>query len=174
MGQYARDTAVPAERSRAEIENTLRRYGATQFISGWDDERSAAWLGFSASGRQVRFVLPLPHRDEKRFTHRDVRAPTGRVKHMERKPPEVARAYEQAVRQCWRALCLVVKAKLEAVEAQITTFEQEFLAHIMLPDGSTFGQWAAPALEKVYAEGKMPAATFLALPAMGETSRSDE
>jgi hypothetical protein len=51
---------------------------------------------------------------------------------------------------------LVIKAKLEAVETGITSFESEFLAHILLPDGSTFGQWAAPELERVYLSGKMP------------------
>lgn len=170
MGQYARDTAVPAERSRAEIENTLRRYGASQFLSGWDDESCSAWLGFSAHGRMVRFVLPLPRREETRFTKFQRRGSGGRMKTLDRTPIEAERAWEQAVRQSWRALCLVVKAKLEAVDTKITTFEQEFLAHIMLPNGTTFGEWARPALEKVYADGKMPTATFLMLPAVGETT----
>ena len=32
---------------------------------------------------------------------------------------------------------LVIKAKLEAVEAGVTTFEQEFLANMVLPDKTT-------------------------------------
>lgn len=31
---------------------------------------------------------------------------------------------------------LAVRAKLEAVEAKITTFEEEFMAHLVIPDGS--------------------------------------
>ncbi|MCF7821873.1 MAG: hypothetical protein K9M17_05480 [Mariprofundaceae bacterium] len=59
-------------------------------------------------------------------------------------------------RQAWRALNLVVKAKLEAVESGITTFEDEFLAHIMLPDGSTVGHLMRPQLEAAYDSGSMP------------------
>ena len=51
----------------------------------------------------------------------------------------------------------VIKAKLEAVEASITTIEQEFLAHIVLPSGSTVGEWAAPQLALAYERGQMPA-----------------
>lgn len=32
-----------------------------------------------------------------------------------------------------------------------------FLAHIMLPSGGTFGEWARPQLAAVYAQGSMPA-----------------
>jgi hypothetical protein len=50
----------------------------------------------------------------------------------------------------------VIKAKLEAVAAGITTIEDEFLAHTVLPDGSTFGEWAKPQLEEAYRLGSMP------------------
>ena len=73
-------------------------------------------------------------------------------------------AYEQAVRQRWRALALVVKAKLEAIEAGITTFEEEFLAYIMLPDGQTVGQWIKPQVDDAYRLGTMPT-TLPGLPA---------
>ncbi len=56
-----------------------------------------------------------------------------------------------------RTLEDVVKAKLEAVEAGISTLEREFLADIVLPSGQTFGAWAAPQLESAYANGRMPA-----------------
>lgn len=54
-------------------------------------------------------------------------------------------------------LALVIKAKLEAVAAGITSFEDEFLAHIMLPSGGTVGEWARPQLEVAYSTGAMPA-----------------
>jgi len=41
------------------------------------------------------------------------------------------------VRQRWRALSLVVKAKLEAVETGIASFEEEFYAYTLLPSGRT-------------------------------------
>lgn len=43
-----------------------------------------------------------------------------------------------------------------AVESGISTFEAEFLANTMMPDGSTFGQWALPQMEQVYETREMP------------------
>ena len=52
---------------------------------------------------------------------------------------------------------MVIKAKLVAVEAGISTIEREFLADVVLPDGHTVGQWVAPQLDKIYERGEMPA-----------------
>lgn len=149
MARYAVSTEVPADRSRSEIERTLQRYGASHFAYGWGPD--GATVGFTAAGRHVRFQLPMPDRDDPAFT----RTETGR----DRSPTAAQAAWEQACRSSWRALALVVKAKLEAVSAGITTFEAEFLAHIILPNGLTVGEWAAPQLEAVYADGgrSMPA-----------------
>lgn len=53
-------------------------------------------------------------------------------------------------------MALVIKAKLEAVEAGIAAFEEEFLAHIVLPNGSTVGQFMMPQIAAVYETGRMP------------------
>ena len=42
MGRYAANTEVGSERSRAEIERTLTRYGATSFMYGWDQAGALA------------------------------------------------------------------------------------------------------------------------------------
>lgn len=146
MSRYAESTSVPADRSRNEIERTLQRYGAESFAYGWEGDRAV--IMFAAHSRRIRFVLPLPSRTDRRFTL----TPTGKT----RTVTAAAEAWEQACRQSWRALALVVKAKLEAVEAGITTFEAEFLAHTMLPSGETVGEWVAPSVEKAYATGSMP------------------
>jgi hypothetical protein len=75
----------------------------------------------------------------------------------------------QQERQRWRALLLVVKAKLEAVGSGITTFEDEFLAHVVLPDNQTVGEWLAPQIEQAYDDGRMPG-SLLALPPGGRSS----
>lgn len=148
MSRYAERTTVSSDRSRAEIETTLRRYGATAFAYGWDGD--SAQIGFRLGSRAIRFNLPMPDRgaDEFRYT------PGRRLR---RSPDQWERAYEQAVRQRWRGLALVIKAKLEAVEAGIATLESEFLAHIALPSGATVGEWVAPQLDAVYGSGQMPA-----------------
>ena len=75
--------------------------------------------------------------------------------------------WQQACRQRWRALLLIIRAKLEAVESGITTLESEFLANIVLPDVGTVGQWLAPQLEQANATGSMPP---MLLPDRGRSS----
>lgn len=146
MTRYAEKTSVASERSRAEIEKTLSRYGASGFMYGWQQE--TAVVAFEMEGRRIRFDLPMPDRRDPEFTE----TPTGR----ERSPAQAEAAYDQAVRQRWRALALVIKAKLEAVESGITEFEEEFLAHIVLPGGETVGRWMLPQVAQAYETGKMP------------------
>ena len=133
--RFAAKTKVPVDRTRGEIEQALRRYGADQFISGWEHGR--AMLGFRVRDRMVRFELPLPKAND-----------AGTRMQQER--------IEQEIRARWRALLLVIKAKLEAVESQISTFESEFLAHIVLPDNKTVGNWLLPQIAQAYKTKKMP------------------
>lgn len=147
MARYAASTEVSSDRSRSEIERTLKRYGATAFAYAWEGQ--TATIAFKLTDRQIRFRLPLPDPAANEFTL----TPTGR----ERSATAAEEAYEQAVRQRWRALALVIKAKLEAVEAGISTVEREFLDAVMLPDGRTVGEWIGPQLGAVYARGEMPA-----------------
>lgn len=139
---YAENTTVPVERSRMELERTIERYGATSFA--YATETGRAMVAFEANDRRIRFLLPLPERTERRFTHHSRGART---------PAAALEAWEQACRQRWRALNLAVKAKLEAVDAGITTFEEEFLAHIVLPDGTTVGDRMVPAVGEAYLTG---------------------
>jgi hypothetical protein len=143
---YAAGTTVPVEKTKAEIEATLRRYGASAFMHGWDGDR--VMLQFRAQDRYIRFLLTMPSPRDKLFTHHS-RGP--------RSPAEAAKAWEQACRQKWRALALVIKAKLEAVSAGITSFEDEFLANIVLPDGQSVGGFMRPQIASAYEAGTMPA-----------------
>ncbi len=145
--RYAAGTDVPTDRSRAEIEKTLRRYGATQFLYGWTGQR--ATVGFTAHDRNIRFELPLPDSADPEFTRTD----TGR----QRSDTAAADAYERAVRQRWRALALVVKAKLEAVACGIATFEDEFLASTVLPGGMTVADTVRDRVSEAYSTGQVPA-----------------
>jgi hypothetical protein len=149
MSRYAEKTDVTSSKSRDEVERTLERYGADQFIYGWQE--SQAVVGFRMGGRQVRFSLPLPARDDKAFTEY-----VSRGKPAARAPDAAAKLYEQALRQRWRALALVIKAKLEAVESGISIFEDEFMANIVLPDGSLVGEWMRPQIAEAYRIGTMP------------------
>lgn len=146
MSRYASSTTVSSHQSRQEIERILERYGADQFMYGWQDNNAV--VAFRAHDRRIRFILPLPDKADRKFLYhsRGLRTPEAALKE-----------WEQATRQRWRALALVIKAKLEAVESGISEFEDEFLANIMLPNGATVGEWMKPQVEEAYRIGHMPA-----------------
>ena len=146
-GTYAAQTAVTADKSRNEIERTLTRYGATSFQYGWQGNQAV--IGFTMAARQIRFLLPLPDPADPAFTLTPTR--------QRRTAIQASKAHEQAVRQRWRALALIVKAKLEAVESDIVTFEEEFAMHMVLPDGRRVAQHVGPAIESAYLTGQVPA-----------------
>jgi len=136
---YAAQTEVSAAKSQAEIQEMLTRAGARQFGLMMDPDK--ACIMFALGDRSVRFVLPLPNRNDARFRQ----FKRGYSTH-NRTPEAAHKEWEQACRSRWRALKLCIKAKLEAVECGITTFDEEFLAHIVMRDGKTVGQLAIPQL----------------------------
>ena len=145
MTRYAEQTTVSVERSRAEIERLLQRYGCEDFA--YRTNQRLAQIAFKMKDRMVRFELHLPDPEKFRST------PAGRRR---RKDADVQKAWEQASRQRWRALALVIKAKLEAVEAEISTFEIEFMAHMVVPGGLVFHEVALPQIAEAYKTGKLP------------------
>ena len=145
MSTYARNTEVTSDKSRQEIERTLERYGADEFA--YMTKTGLAVVAFAMNGRSVRFQLPLPDRSSPDFT----RTPTGKTASESAQRTK----YEQAVRQKWRALALVIKAKLEAIESEISTFEQEFGMTIVMPDGRTAIEHVQPWIESAYASGNV-------------------
>lgn len=144
-GIYAQNTDVSSEKSKMEIERTLRRYGAEEFVQGWDSDKAV--IMFRMENRRIRFYLPMPDKSE--FCKTD----SGRTRD---NPAAIETAREQATRQRWRALALAIKAKLEAVASGITTFEEEFMAHVVMPNGQNLGAWVIPQIEEAYEKKKMP------------------
>lgn len=143
---YAAGTNVPTERSRAEIEKTLARYGATRF--GTMTEPDGATIYFEHKGRQIQLRVPMPARDDKQFT-RNRQSSWRTVTNAERD-----RRYDQEYRRRWRVLLITVKAMLEAVDSKVLTFDQAFLAHIVIPGtAKTLGDALLPRLDAIHAGG---------------------
>jgi hypothetical protein len=145
---YATTTEVSVDKTRIDIEYTLRRYGANAFMYATQDSR--AIIMFEMRGKRIRFVLELPDANERRFTHSAGRG-------IKRTYDAQHKEWEQACRSKWRSLLLVIKAKLEAVDAKISVLEQEFLSNIVLPNGQTVADFMIPQVERAYIEGAMPA-----------------
>lgn len=133
---YAIKTQVPVSRSQEEIRKVLGKYKATGFAFG--EQPHAAMVMFEMQNRRMRFVLPFPPRPSPNATQATLKT------------------YDQIIRSKWRSLTLAIKAKLECVESQISTLEEEFMANIVLPNGRTVGEAMLPQIEKSYKDGKMP------------------
>lgn len=133
---YAEKTRVPVSQTRAEIEQLLERHKARQYGTAVDYETLSARVQFRLHDRIVRFVIQLPDR---------------------KKLGEGIR-FERAERQRWRALLLVIKAKLESVENAIETFEQSFLGQIVMPNDHTVAEIMVPLIVESYKGGRMPKA----------------
>lgn len=123
---FAVNTKVPASQTLTEIQDVLKRYGATHF--GYATVPGAVRVGFESMGRRLRFSVPVP--DEKKD----------------------ARGH----RQRYRALLLAIKSKLESVASGIETFDEAFMAQVVLPDGRTMSEYATPQIASAYKDGKMP------------------
>ena len=140
---YAKNTTVAPEKSQAEIKRTLSKYGATAFA--FAESKDRAMVRFEMNARHVKFMLPIPILQSPAPSWNQKK---GLFYSQDR--------LDQELRRRWRCLLLAIKSKLECVETGITTFEQEFMAHIVLPDGSTVGEFMAPQIEISYRDGKMP------------------
>lgn len=136
---YAERTKVSVEKSKAEIEKMITRLGAERYATLNEPGRQS--IAFTIGNLSVRFDMPVP--PVKEFETYD----NGRGGRTKRTSKAMWTAWDQEVRRRWRALNLVIKAKLEAVETGITTFEQEFLAHIVTKGGKTIGERVIPNIE---------------------------
>lgn len=149
-GLYATNTSVSVERTRNEIETMLARYHASTFA--YATEPGRVMIGFRIQEKDgpllaIRMMLPIPAKGEKRFTHSSQGM---------RRPEMIHKLWEQACRSSWRALLLVIKAKLEACACGISTIEREFMADIVTPSGLTIGEQLRPQLQAMSDNGQTP------------------
>lgn len=149
MTTFAEGTSVPVFKSRLEIEELLRKWKADRI--GCATEPGRAIVLFSINKWHVRFSMPLP-------TEAEARAYWKAKRSQWQTPAQkwIQDWLDQRERERWRALLLTIKAKLVSVENGVETFEEAFLAHLVLPGGQTVGQKALPAVREAYDSGTMP------------------
>ena len=125
--RYAETTRVPTGQSQGEVKDMLKRAGSTR-VAIYEDPKQTA-VAFNMADRLYRISVPTP---------------------------ETSKNPEQAERVAWRLVVLLVKAKLEAVKEGATTFEREFLADMLTPNGKTVYEMTQEPLRLAYETGKMP------------------
>ena len=142
MTRYALGTTVTVAKSLDEVQRLLKAAGTTHYA--YADGPEAAFIQFRLGGRHYRFEVRRPVWDE--------------LKDRYSQPSRVYQedALEAEWRRRWRARLLWIKATIEFAEFEPDAFARAFLAHLVLPDGRTFGQWAAPQVEAMYEGGQMP------------------
>lgn len=135
---YAKRTAVSVPRSRIEIEALLQKYKASRI--GVITEVGRATVAFTIGNWSVRFKLPLPTgaeangwRDRNGWSFSEA---------------QKQKRIEQESRERWRALLLTIKAKLVSVESNVETFEEAFMAHLVMSGGATAGESFLPELRE--------------------------
>lgn len=160
---FAADTAVSVERSRSAVEALLAAYQCRKFSSGIDQEQGRAVIQFELANRLLRFEVQWP-------TSLAALAPTDpwRKRWTNARSRNVTHFLAQIERQRWRALHLVIKAKLEAVSSGVATFDEEFLPYIVLPNQQTVAQAMVPLIEQAYTRGEMPRLPLALPPAEGD------
>jgi hypothetical protein len=146
-GRYAENTSVTIPASKIAIEELLNKHGASAVAS--ISRADAAEILFEMAGLRIRFRISMPDFNDDEFRYTDTRRDR-------RTPPAQRKVWEQACRQRWRALHLMIRAKLEAIESGLTSLESEFLNNIMLPSGETVGDVVKPGIASAYATGEMP------------------
>lgn len=125
---YAERTEVSVQKSLNQIATMAKKAGAQRIAQAEIEDGFA--VQFFLHDRMLRFRVPVP-------------APT-------------VRGAEQKVRQRARALHLVIKAKLESVETGVETFEEAFLANVVMPDGKTVAELSLPLIAQAYSDGRTP------------------
>ncbi len=124
--KYAEKTSVSVSRSTEEIRALVMKHGAKQF--GLMEVEKRAVVSFALHDRNVMFEVVLPDRALFKFKKRqNWRGPE------ERSATEQEKLFAQACRAQWRALLLTIKSKLVSVDAGVETFEEAFLAHVIVP-----------------------------------------
>jgi hypothetical protein len=130
---YAYRTSVPVARTREEIETLLTKHNATGFVYGNSGGR--ALVMFEMKERRLKFLVPMPTMNKSGSNENAIASET---------------------RRRWRALLLVLKAKLEAVDSEIVLFDEEFLAHIVIDGMTTVGDRLVPEMKKALTEKTLP------------------
>jgi hypothetical protein len=162
--RYAEGTEVPVSKTRDELENLLERHGAGQIQVTRDASTKQAVVIFRIAERYVKLQVKLSASDVPPINFeswackdKTIKFPQSWGAWSESKRKDwIAKTLEQREREAWRRLLLITRGKLELVADAESTVEREFLADIMLPDGSTVHEQLQPRLAESYTSGEMP------------------
>jgi hypothetical protein len=122
---YATNSSVPVERSKAQIRGYLAQAGADGF--GDVEQQGKVAMAFVIDGHRYQITFTLPAFSQFQQT------PSGR----DRCQREALAHHDRAVRSYWRTILLIIKANCEAIALGVMTARQAFGSMLVLGDGHT-------------------------------------
>jgi hypothetical protein len=128
---YAEGTTVPVEKSRSEVEKLAVEHGATKFGSYWSEDQAV--VTFLINNRMIKLVVPLPTPAQAQDVLKERRQYAYKAPPANNLKDWITR---ESMRR-WRCMLIALKAKFEAIETGIETFDEAFLAHIVTESGKT-------------------------------------
>lgn len=132
MAKYAKTTTVSVEKSKVQIQRLLTDWGITEFYFGTSIRGDG--IGFSWNGRTYKWNVKMAKQEG--LTEKQ---------------------QQQVKRQRWRLFYMSLKMKLEEIDGGDETFEDQFLAKMCLPDGSTVSDFMKlPENVTLLSQAKMP------------------
>lgn len=138
---YASGTTVPVEKSRSELDALLGKHGATSRGVMSNDADGMAYVYFALKGDRYQLSIPLPKLAD---FPRKGEFPRGWVFWPDARQAQWRyRSWEQACRERWRAVVLLVKSKLEIVRIGMSSARHEFMADLVLVNGKTIAEMVA-------------------------------
>jgi hypothetical protein len=138
-----------------EIDAVLSKHGASSVAILNDDDKGIAAIAFTMRGARFRIELPLPARA-------DAVPAEGKETLQWKRADSIGRArllderLAQLRRERWRALLLLIKSKLEIVRLGLFSLEHEFLASMVLPNGSVVHEALGEAIRRGLGSGDGP------------------
>jgi hypothetical protein len=130
MSNLPYSTATSGDKAMAEIQRILQRFGCNKFGTMTDWEAGVLMVQFEWRGKQVSFPANFKGYaaawlKEKPYTSR---MRCTKAEH-EAKALEIGSIAVYSILRDW------IKAQVTAVETGLISFEEVFMAHIMLPNG---------------------------------------
>lgn len=128
--RFAEGTDVPVERSQAELAGILRKHGVLR--QAWASAPEGDTLQFELEGHQYRLRI-------ERFDAEGLHAQW----ELDGRPPTTLKylpsdtQVQAEWRRRWRAIVLLLKAKLEFAEGDQSTVVRELMPYALLRDGRT-------------------------------------
>jgi hypothetical protein len=147
MARYAYGTKVSATDSRGEITGILAKHGVSTMA--WGTKPTGDFLQFEIGGKLYKFSIDRPSMDDARESFLSA----GKTDWGWRHQADQEVALDAEWRRRWRAIVLLIKAKMEFADGGETTVEREFMPYLMLANGQTMADWVAGDGQKMLVAG---------------------